>query len=153
MTNPIANYNTQEIINLAKKVQVLMQAPEWLACVVDADFIDAKTNCTTLEAYGFQNVEIALSGQEALDWLAKNRGSKALVFSSYQLSDMTFPDFALLVKSDPHYQNCKLILLDNDREENKTSCSKRAGAHVCFQKPLSEKQLVDLLQELTPSNK
>ncbi len=149
-TNPLAPFNTQEIVNLSKKVQALVRAPEWQVCVADAHFGDAKMTVATLEAYGFQNVELALSGQEVSGWLQTTRGQR-LLFSSNQLPDMNFADLARFIMSDPHCRETRLILLDHFDDETQKACQ-RNGATYCFQKPLTEALLIQLLQELPSSD-
>ena len=99
-----------------------------------------------LKDLGFEVFEAA-NGQEGLERLAKV-GAPDLALVDWNMPEMNGLEFVRAVRSDPAYNNLRLMMVTTETETERVAAALEAGANEYIMKPFPKDALIEKLTML-----
>ena len=99
-----------------------------------------------LKDLGFEVFEAA-NGQEGLERLAK-AGAPDLALVDWNMPEMNGLEFVRAVRSDPAYNNLRLMMVTTETETERVAAALEAGANEYIMKPFPKDALIEKLAML-----
>ena len=99
-----------------------------------------------LKDLGFEVFEAA-NGQEGLERLAK-AGATDLALVDWNMPEMNGLEFVRAVRSDPAYNNLRLMMVTTETETERVAAALEAGANEYIMKPFPKDALIEKLAML-----
>ena len=99
-----------------------------------------------LKDLGFEVFEAA-NGQEGLERLAKV-GAPDLALVDWNMPEMNGLEFVRAVRSDPAYNNLRLMMVTTETETERVAAALEAGANEYIMKPFPKDALIEKLAML-----
>ena len=99
-----------------------------------------------LKQLGFENVDEANDGQEALVKL--RNGNFGLVISDWNMAPMTGLDLLKEVRADPKLKNMPFIMITAESKTENVAAAKQAGVSNYIVKPFNAETLRDKIEKV-----